>query len=137
MSLKHSVSLNNIKQTSSGQMKSSQSSNGSLTTGNGKNSVDKERLRKEREHLKLWIHPITTIKYFGYECVTLFQLYKKKWVILLIEQFSFQFEPFLKRGLQNRNRKILWKFKNWNNRKSKFTKRFKFETTGYFVIIPD
>lgn len=76
MSLKHSQSLNNVRATASGQMKTSLSSNGSLP--NNRNSADKEKLRKERDSLKLWIHPITTSKYFVLETIALFQLYKKK-----------------------------------------------------------
>ncbi|CRK92508.1 CLUMA_CG006066, isoform A, partial [Clunio marinus] len=75
MSLRHSSSLNNIRQ-SSGQMKISKSTpNGSLSSGG--NNVEKERLRKEREGIKLWTHPILTIKYCVLESTTLFQIYKR------------------------------------------------------------
>lgn len=75
MSLRHSSSLNNIRQ-SSGQMKNSNSSNGSISTGSG-SLAEKERLRQERENIKLWIHPILTIKYCVLEVTALFQLYKR------------------------------------------------------------
>lgn len=76
MSLRHSSSLNNIRATT-GSMKISKSSpNGSLSSGHG-GSAEKERLRKERENIKLWTHPIMTIKYCVLELTTLFQLYKR------------------------------------------------------------
>lgn len=78
MSLRHSSSLNNIRQ-ASGQMKTSKSSNGSISTGGG-NSAERERLRKERENIKLWIHPILTIKYCVLEATTLFQIYKRSFL---------------------------------------------------------
>jgi vacuole membrane protein 1 len=57
-------------------MKTSKSSNGSLASGGG-NSAEKERLRRERESIKLWTHPILTIKYCVLETTTLFHLYRK------------------------------------------------------------
>lgn len=80
MSLRHSSSLNNIRQTTTGSMKTSKSSpNGSLSSGHG-GSAEKERLRKERENIKLWTHPILTIKYCVLELTTLFQLYKRSFL---------------------------------------------------------
>jgi TM2 domain-containing membrane protein YozV len=63
-------------------MKNSKSSpNGSLSSGVGGgsvgNSTEKERLKKERENIKLWTHPILTIKYCFLELSTLFQIYKR------------------------------------------------------------
>lgn len=79
MSLRHSSSLNNLRQ-ASGQMKTSNSvPNGSLSTGSS-NSAEKERLRKERENIKLWTHPILTIKYCVLEATTLFQIYKRSFL---------------------------------------------------------
>lgn len=75
MSLRHSSSLNNIRQ-SSGQMKTSKFSNGSISSGSG-HSAEKERLRKERESIKLWTHPVLTIKYCVLEASALFQTYKR------------------------------------------------------------
>jgi hypothetical protein len=61
-------------------MKTSKStSNGTISSGGG-NSAEKERLRKERENIKLWIHPILTIKYCVLEVTTLFQLYKRSFL---------------------------------------------------------
>jgi K+-sensing histidine kinase KdpD len=85
MSLRHSSSLNNVRQSSSSsssqsqKMKNSNSSpNGSLAKVNGGgNSGDRERLKRERESIKLWIHPILTIKYCVLEITTLFQIYKR------------------------------------------------------------
>lgn len=74
MSLKQSSSLNNVRQSGSGQ---SQSPNGSAV---GRTSAEKDRLRKERESMKLWIHPITTIKYCGLEMAALFQIYRRRFV---------------------------------------------------------
>lgn len=102
MSLRHSSSLNNVRQ-SSGIMKTSKSSpNGSLVSGSS-NSAEKERLRRERENIKLWTHPILTIKYCVLEATTLFQLYKKSLLnhkktiglltILLIAFFTLWYIP--------------------------------------------
>lgn len=81
MSLRHSSSLNNVRQTSSSQQneKTNLPPNGSLTTGvsHGKSSIEKERLKKEREGIKLWTHPILTIKYCVLEVSALFQIYKR------------------------------------------------------------
>lgn len=52
--------------------------NGSLLSTNNKTCSDeKERLKHERDNLKLWKHPIVTIKYCTFEISTLFQIYKK------------------------------------------------------------
>lgn len=77
MSLRHSSSLNNVRQSSSQtKMKmSSSSTNGSLSDGG--RSAERERLKKERESIKLWIHPILTLKYCVLEMSTLFQIYKR------------------------------------------------------------
>lgn len=75
MSLRHSSSLNNVRQ-ASGSLKTSKSSNGSISTGSG-SSAEKERLRRERESIKLWTHPILTIKYCGLEVSALFETYKR------------------------------------------------------------
>lgn len=81
MSLRHSSSLNNVRQTSSSQQneKTNLPPNGSSTTGasHGKSSIEKERLKKEREGIKLWTHPILTIKYCVLEVSALFQIYKR------------------------------------------------------------
>lgn len=80
MSLRHSSSLNNVRQASSQKMKNSTSSpNGSLSSGgaNATNSTERDRLKRERENIKLWIHPILTIKYCVLEMSTLFQIYKR------------------------------------------------------------
>lgn len=55
------------------------SSNGSIKMGVGSNesSSEKERLRKERENIKLWTHPILTIKYCVLEVTALIQTYKR------------------------------------------------------------
>jgi vacuole membrane protein 1 len=77
MSLRHSSSLNNIKN-SSGQMKTKSTSNGSIVgVDNNGNSTERERLIKERENIKLWIHPILTIKYCVLEISALIQTYKR------------------------------------------------------------
>jgi TM2 domain-containing membrane protein YozV len=39
--------------------------------------TEKERLKRERENIKLWTHPITTIKYCALEISTLFTIYKR------------------------------------------------------------
>lgn len=102
MSLRHSSSLNNIRQ-SGGVLKTSKSSqNGSISTGSG-SSAEKERLRKERENIKLWTHPILTIKYCVLETTTLFQIYKRSFLnhkktlalftLLLIAFFTLWYIP--------------------------------------------
>ncbi|CAG9806116.1 unnamed protein product [Chironomus riparius] len=76
MSLRHSSSLNNVRQSSSQKMKMSSSSpNGSLA--NFGKATERQRLKKERESLKLWTHPILTLKYSFLEMSTLFQIYKR------------------------------------------------------------
>lgn len=88
MSLRHSSSLNNVRQASATastshnekMLKNSNlSPNGSLSSGGGSSlsSAEKERLKKERENIKLWIHPILTIKYCVLEISALFQIYKR------------------------------------------------------------
>lgn len=80
MSLRHSSSLSNERQSLSSQMKSSESSqNGSFTSSSSSSSKipDKERLKRERENIKLWTHPIMTIKYCALEMSTLFTIYKR------------------------------------------------------------
>lgn len=82
MSLRHSSSLNNVRQTSSQQQneKNNSSPNGSWTMAGaslGKSAIEKERLKKERESIKLWTHPILTIKYCVLEVSALFQIYKR------------------------------------------------------------
>lgn len=102
MSLRHSSSLNSIRPTS-GPLQSLRSSiNGTVLTGSG-NSAEKERLRKERENIKLWTHPILTIKYCVLEVTTLFQLYKRSFLnhkktiglltLLLIAFFTLWYIP--------------------------------------------
>ena len=55
------------------------SPNGSAVS---RTSAEKDRLRKERESMKLWIHPITTIKYCGLEMAALFQTYRRRCVFV-------------------------------------------------------
>lgn len=52
--------------------------NSNNNKNNGKSIKDKERLRVERESLKIWTRPIDTFKYFILECITLSKIYGKK-----------------------------------------------------------
>lgn len=82
MSLRHSSSLNNVRHSSSQIKASSSTSNGSLPSSTGGSNFttkmsEKERLKRERENIKLWTHPVTTIKYCALEMSTLFTIYKR------------------------------------------------------------
>jgi TM2 domain-containing membrane protein YozV len=87
-------------------MKASKSSpNGSVSSGGSgsANSTERERLKRERENIKLWIHPILTIKYCVLEISTRFQIYKSSLLnhkktlslvaILLIAFFTLWYIP--------------------------------------------
>lgn len=107
MSLRHASSLNNVRQSSSSQMKGSESTpNGTLSTNAsnpGSKMTEKQRLKREREQIKLWTHPITTIKYCALEISTLFTIYKRSVMnhkktlsllaILLVAFFSMWYIP--------------------------------------------
>uniref|UniRef100_A0A336LY27 CSON007653 protein n=1 Tax=Culicoides sonorensis TaxID=179676 RepID=A0A336LY27_CULSO len=57
---------------------SNHNNSSSNSSSKARSNKDKERLRIERESLKIWTRPIDTFKYFVLECITLSKIYGKK-----------------------------------------------------------
>ncbi|XP_063696203.1 vacuole membrane protein 1 isoform X2 [Culicoides brevitarsis] len=83
--LGYNMSLNHQEDNYKKYKNTSNNSNGTVPYSNSNmnnnskyRKKDRERLRIERESLKIWSRPIDTFKYFLLECITLSKIYGKK-----------------------------------------------------------